>query len=141
VTCKCRHGPSPLWIHILLDKGRRSRSAARIGTIDAHPYVLRELMPSEDKLDLTAWRRATTELEFLAHDLGFLLAWSELRSGGRDGSATIDELGAFAHRGKWRRSIVDFAGHYEDVAWRDWKRFRAAYRDGVFRPRARNLTP
>jgi uncharacterized protein (DUF2252 family) len=110
-------------------------------TIDARPYVLRELMPSEDKLDLTAWRRATTELEFLAHDLGFLLAWSELRSGGRNGSATIDQLGAFAHRGKWRRSIVDFAGHYEDVAWRDWKRFRAAYRDGVFRPRARNLTP
>src|SRR5206468_7016333 len=49
-------------------------------TIDSRPYVLRELMPSQDKLDLQAWRGADTDLELLAHDLGFVLAWSELRS-------------------------------------------------------------
>ena len=71
-------------------------------------------------------------LELLARDLGFVVAWSELRSGGRDGSATTDALIAFAHGGKWRRAIGAYAEDYQEIARRDWKRFRAAYRDGLF---------
>lgn len=102
-------------------------------TIGSSPYVLRELMPSEDKLDLAAWRGAAPELELLARDLGFLVAWSQLRSSGRDGSSTIDELAAFAIRNKRRRAIGDYAEHYEEIAWSDWKQFRRAYRSGTFR--------
>ena len=102
-------------------------------SIGSKSYVLRELMPSQDKLDLKEWKGKPGDLAMLARDLGFLLAWSELRSGGRQGSATIDELIAFGADRKWRRSVLDYAEHYQGVASRDWKTFRAAYRDGAFR--------
>jgi len=96
-------------------------------------YILRELMPTEDKIDLKAWKDASDRLVTLAGDLGCLVAWGELRCSGRDGSATTDELIEFAHHKKWRRSAIDYAEHYEDVAWDDWKQFREAYRSGVFK--------
>ena len=91
--------------------------------------ILRELMPSQDKIDLEAWAKGRVSLEPLARDLGSLLAWAQLRSGGRDGSATIDAMIDFAKDGRWRKPVLEFAHGYEDVAWRDWKRFRKAYRD------------
>jgi len=102
-------------------------------SIGSKSYVLRELMPSQDKLDLKNWKAKPGDLAMLARDLGFLLAWSELRSGGRDGSATIDQLIALGANRQWRRSVIDYAEHYATVASRDWKTFRAAYRDGAFK--------
>jgi len=102
-------------------------------TIGSRAYVLRELMPTQDKVDIKSSTPNSTELEPLARDLGFLVAWSELRSSGRDGSATIDELIAFAGKRRWRESVIDYAEHYQKTAWRDWERFREVYDDGAFR--------
>jgi uncharacterized protein (DUF2252 family) len=104
-------------------------------TIGSRAYVLRELMPTQDKLDLDAWDGRMAGLELLARDLGFVVAWSELRSGGRGGSATIDELISFAAKRRWAESVVDYAEHYQELAWSDWKRFRTAYQDGAFSDR------
>jgi uncharacterized protein (DUF2252 family) len=104
-------------------------------TIGSRPYVLRELMPTQDKLDLDAWDGRMAGLDLLARDLGFVVAWSELRSGGRDGSATIDELRSFAAKRRWAEAVLDYAEHYQEQAWSDWKRFRTAYRDNVFADR------
>jgi uncharacterized protein (DUF2252 family) len=98
-------------------------------TISSRPYVLRELMPTQDDLDLSTWNGKKVPLEFLMRDLGFLVAWSELRSGGRDGSATADELIAFAAERRWRKRVLDWAQEYQAVVVRDWKRFRRAYKD------------
>jgi uncharacterized protein (DUF2252 family) len=101
-------------------------------TIDSKSYILRELMPTEDKIELKETTASAEELEVLARDTGLVVGWSELRSGGRDGSATIDELQAFSKRRKWRATVVEYAEHYADVAWGDWKSFRDAYQDGAF---------
>lgn len=98
-------------------------------SIDSTSYVLRELMPTEDKLDLKGWKGSREGLDLLARDLGYLVAWSQLRSGGRDGSAIIDELIAFANERRWRKSVLAYAEKYADTAWRDWKAFRKAYED------------
>jgi hypothetical protein len=88
-------------------------------------------MASQDKLDLKAWNGNEPLFEALARDLGFLVAWSELRSSGRDGSATINELMAFAARRRWRKAVLGWAKEYEGVAKRDWKDFREAYQDNA----------
>ena len=98
-------------------------------SIGAKSYVLRELMPSQDKLDLAALDGRRGLLDMLAQDLGFLVAWAELRSSGRDGSATVDELIEFSQRQRYRRLIVDHARWYAQTAQSDWKVFREAYRD------------
>jgi uncharacterized protein (DUF2252 family) len=97
--------------------------------MESRPYVLRELMPMQDKLDLSSWKGKNVALEPLMRDLGFLVAWSELRSGGRDGSATADELIAFAAEQRWRKRVLDWAQEYQAVVVHDWKRFRRAYKD------------
>jgi uncharacterized protein (DUF2252 family) len=98
-------------------------------TIGKKSYVMRALMPTQDTLDLSRWHGASAGLGRLARDLGCVVAWSQLRSAGREGSATIDELIDLARRRRWRRAVVEFAEHYSEVAWRDWKDFRVAYRD------------
>lgn len=97
--------------------------------IGKESYVLRELMPTKDKLDIKHWQGTMAALEVLARDLGNLLAWSELRSSGRDGSATIDELIGFAARSGWQREVLDYARHCSATAWDDWTTFREAWRD------------
>ena len=97
--------------------------------LDSQPYVLRELMPTQDKLDLAKWSGEKDPLEPLARDLGFLVAWSELRSSGRNGSATIDELTAFGTKRKWRKEVLEWSEEYGAIAERDWKRFREAHDD------------
>src|SRR5207302_682613 len=93
-------------------------------------YVLRELMPTQDKLDLHGWK-GECQLDRLARDLAFLVGWSELRSSGREGSATIDELSDFAKQGRWRKSVVTYAEDYQQTSWQDWKEFRKACRDNA----------
>jgi len=101
-------------------------------TIGSRSYVLRELMLTQDSVNLGEPDVDQVALERLAADLGSLVAWSELRSGGRHGSSTIDELGAFARQKRWRRSLTSYAEHYAETTWAYWKQFREAYRDGRF---------
>jgi uncharacterized protein (DUF2252 family) len=98
-------------------------------SIEGKPFVLRELMPTQDKIDFTKIAASQEELDVLARDAGLIVGWSELRSGGRDGSATIDELQAFSQRRKWRSSLLDYATQYAAVVRRDWRTFREAYLD------------
>jgi uncharacterized protein (DUF2252 family) len=100
--------------------------------IDSKPYVISELMPTQDKIELKKTNATQEQLDVLARDAGLIVGWSELRSGGRDGSATIDELHAFWKRRKLCRALVEYAQSYAGVAYRDWKEFSEAYYDGAF---------
>ena len=133
VTEKQPKWPSQAERVVFAERSMQATSVAflRAVSIDGASYVLRELLPTEDKLDLKKWRGAPDGFPALAHDLGNILAWDALRSGGRRGSATIDELIAFADEQKWQRWVIDYAEHYRDIAWKDWKNFREAYRQGA----------
>ena len=49
------------------------------------------------------------ELRQLVQTLGRVVAWGQLRSAGRQGSASADELMAFAGRAKWKPRLLDAA--------------------------------
>jgi hypothetical protein len=99
-------------------------------TIGSRAYVLRNLC-RQDKVDLKSSTPSASDLEIL-RDLGFLTAWSQLRSSGREGSATIDELSAFAEKRRWRDSVGDHAEHYKRQHGATGNVFEA-YDDGAFR--------
>lgn len=99
--------------------------------VDA-PYVLRGLQPSEDRVDLATWHKHLRRLEGVMKAMGELVAWGQLRSGGRDGSAVIDELIDFADQSKWRRDLLDAAEHCAELVDKDWATYAQAYDDGVF---------
>ncbi len=75
------------------------------------PYVLRALQPGEDRLDLAALAQGRDGgLRHSVTTMGHLIAWAQLRSAGRQGSATADEFIDFGRRGrgpgKWRDRLV-----------------------------------
>lgn len=77
--------------------------------IGRRPYTFRELQPDQDKLEAKhlagdAGRRAQA-----VGEMAELIAWAQLRAGGWQGSATIDELRAFGRAGDWTRPLLALA--------------------------------
>ena len=93
-------------------------------TVDGRSYVVRTLQPTEDRLN---WANPDSlDIPELQRALGALLAWTHLRSGGRDGSAIADTLIAFGSDRGWLAPFVDYACGVSERCVADWQ----AYRDG-----------
>ncbi len=85
-------------------------------------WALRELMPSEDRVEISK----ASNRKFSEHvaSLGQVVAWGHLRSGGRYGSATLDELIHFGGLRSWRSKLVRYAIEYAAHVRKDWGSFR-----------------
>jgi uncharacterized protein (DUF2252 family) len=92
----------------------------------AQSYVLRELQPTNDKLDLTALAHQPTQAQHLIKTLAELVAWGHLRSSGRQGSAIADQLIAFAQEKIWQTEILTYAHHYHNQIKEDYQDFLSA---------------
>jgi len=94
--------------------------------IDGRPFVVKELQPTSDKIYLARWGGKPKRLEQLFGTLGEIIAWGQLRSAGRDGSAPPARLIAFGARRDWRRVLLDLADRCSEALLRDWRAFREA---------------
>ncbi len=65
-------------------------------TFDGMPYVLKELQPSADRLDLQRIAKDRATLADVLTDMAKLTAWSQLRAAGRGGAVNADALMGFA---------------------------------------------
>ncbi len=82
-------------------------------TLDHTPYVLRELQPSQDKVNVTQLRGKPKRLTKLVETMAQITAWGQLRSSGRQGSAIADELINFAQTAdRWQPDWLDYAQTY-----------------------------
>jgi uncharacterized protein (DUF2252 family) len=88
-------------------------------------YVLRELQPSKDRLTLEDARGRPRLLSSVVETMGHVTAWAQLRSSGRQGSATIDELIAFAGTSGWDRMLIDYGRSYRAQVEADYEHFRS----------------
>jgi uncharacterized protein (DUF2252 family) len=89
-------------------------------------YILRELQPTSDRLSLKDARGDARHLRSAAKSMGRLTAWAQLRSSGREGSATTDDLIEFAEAGGWKRRVIEYGRLYATEVGRDYKEFVAA---------------
>jgi uncharacterized protein (DUF2252 family) len=113
---------------------RKRYQAARPDLLDCiefkrNWFVLTELLPSYGKIDLTK----CNDLKELVANYALLLAWAQLRSGGRENSATTDALMAFAtdcHQ--WKKVVLDYSKSYFTKVKTDYKSYCLAYKDGYF---------
>ena len=109
--------------------------AVRLGQAPSvQPYVLRELQPSEDRVSLHRADHALAELAQVIGHMGRLLAWAQLRSAGRQGSAPADALIDFGQRKKWPDRLLDVAQDLALQVRRDAAVFDAAFDAGAFAP-------
>ncbi|MBL0142381.1 MAG: DUF2252 domain-containing protein [Betaproteobacteria bacterium] len=102
---------------------------AKLGTL---PCILKGLQPSEDRVAIGEWGRKLDRLKEVTATMGRVLAWDHLRASGRSGSATADELIAFAQGGEWAKQVLEAAAEMTLVTEGQWKVFTKALADGQF---------
>lgn len=86
-------------------------------------FVLRELQPREDKIDLNTWNRKLNRLNGLIDLLGNTTASAHLRDCGRNGSAGADELIKFASSRKWQKQLLAYSNGYASRVKLDYVEF------------------
>lgn len=100
-------------------------------TMGERSYVLRELLPTQDRLQLAQWHGKPRRLEQVMDVMGKLVAWGHLRSGGRQQSASIDTLMTFAAQATWQKPLLEYAINYSARVMQDWQDFCKAYQRGA----------
>ncbi len=101
-------------------------------------FVLRGLQPSEDRVALA--RSAPGELEQMMASIGRIVAWSQLRSSGRQGSAIADELIDFGRRKRWKAELLDASQECAAQVRTDAATYDGAWDDGAFRDQVTDAT-
>lgn len=101
--------------------------------IQGQSYVLRELQPMEDRLDLNASHGKVGRLRTAAQSMGQVTAWAHVRASGRQASAVADDLIAFGRNTRWHRRVMTYAEMYSRQVQRDWRAFCAAMEEGFFK--------
>lgn len=92
-------------------------------TLGERSYTLRELLPSQDKLQLALWNGKLKRLQGVMQTMGQVLAWGQLRSASRRGSDSVEALQQYAAAPAWRQPLLDYAHGYAVQVGRDWKTF------------------
>ncbi len=98
--------------------------------LDERPFVVRAVQPAQDRIDLG--KADADELEHLVGTMGRIVAWAQLRSAGRDGSAIADALIDFGRRKKWKTQLLEAAQACAAQVRKDAAAFNAAFDDGAF---------
>ncbi|MHB8423377.1 MAG: DUF2252 domain-containing protein [Leptospirales bacterium] len=95
-------------------------------------FMLKELQPSEHRVNLTTEHGKIKRLKKVIETMGELTAWGQLRASGWRGSADRERLIAFAKENHWRKPVLELARQRSLLMKRYWQAFSRAYDDGAF---------
>jgi uncharacterized protein (DUF2252 family) len=91
---------------------------------DRSSYFLRELQPTQDKIDLKANRFSLTKLDRLVTTMALVTASAHLHGSGKSGAAIADELMTFgANSSDWQEQILSYASEYAKQVHQDYQAF------------------
>lgn len=108
-------------------------SLLQVATLGSDAFVLKELQPTADRLNLPLAAKDATTFASTMATMAALSAWAHLRSAGRLSAASPDALTAFANAKDSGKPILQAAKAMEKLTLEDWKVYCAAYDAGAFR--------
>ena len=95
-------------------------------------YVLQEMQPEADKINFKLIEGNYNYLERVIKDMALLTASVQIRSGGIQSSAIIDELVAFGKQKDWHEPLLRYAVNYSKQVVKDFNQFLSDYNKGEF---------
>jgi len=95
--------------------------------IDGDSYLLKELQPAADRVDLTRGAARPRRLDPVLTTMGSVAAWAMLRAAGRHGASGPDELIAYFASATWKKPLLEQARASAALARRQWLEFRRDY--------------
>lgn len=97
--------------------------------VEGQSYVLRELQPSEDKVNFKDEGVSFKQQTAVIQSQAAIAAWEHLRGSGQQGSATVDALVEFAQESTWKAQVCDYARGYSQKVEEHWSEWRRAWRE------------
>lgn len=95
--------------------------------LEGRSWVLRELMPTDDRLDITKWADDVAGFIGAVRTLGAVVAWGNLRAAGRRGAALPEELMRFGDDRDWAVPLLQAARHAARHTEEQWHEFTASF--------------
>jgi len=91
---------------------------------DKQSYLLKELMPQQDRLKLELYKGQVALLQEAIITMAELVAWLHIRTGGWNGSAIADQWQSFGQESSWKEPLLAYALNYSVHIAADWGRFK-----------------
>lgn len=93
-------------------------------------FVIQELQPVKDSIKFKMIRDQYRDLYLVIDDMALLTASGHLRSGGRGGSAIIDDLSAFGNDPNWQEPLLNYALKYAVTVKKYYSQYLRSYNAG-----------
>jgi uncharacterized protein (DUF2252 family) len=93
-------------------------------------YVLKELQPTADRLDLALWRGHIEQLESVIKTMAEVTAWGQLRSCSRQGAASVEALQRYVAGRAWAKPLLAAAQDCSTRILAQWRAYCTAYDSG-----------
>lgn len=97
-------------------------------------YVIRELQPEVDKLNLLEIKSNTKKIQDIIGEMALLVASAFLRSSGWKTSSIKDELQTFGLRTDWQASVLDYGKKYTVQVQKDYEAFKKDFESQKIKP-------
>lgn len=96
---------------IAIQKRMQNVSPSLLSTaiFNGKEFIIEELQPENDSINFKLLKRRYRDMCRVIIDMARLTASAQLRSSGRQGSATIDDLIAFAKNTGWQQPLLDYS--------------------------------
>ena len=128
-----RHMRQPKWTSegarvTVTQHDAQAVSPALLQAVEWHgrSFVIHELMPSNDRLDIANWRNDLPAFSQAIRRMGEIVAWSHLRTSARRGAADPAALIDFGGDLSWLAPLVGCAFRYATRIERQWRQYREA---------------
>ncbi|MGO9931644.1 MAG: DUF2252 family protein [Steroidobacteraceae bacterium] len=99
--------------------------------VKKQPFVLKELQPSIDRLDLGRWHTKPHRLAQSVEVMGHVAAWAHLRGCGQHGAASAQALQVYVRAKRWSREADRLAQVAAGRMHRAWQVYCKDYDAGV----------
>jgi uncharacterized protein (DUF2252 family) len=108
-----------------------SPALLRAVRFDRQYFVLKELQPAIDRLDLTEWRTKPRRILQAVEGMGHVAAWAHLRGCGHHGASSSETLQAYAATKRWPDSVERLATVAAGRIHRAWQIYCKDYDSGA----------
>ena len=95
------------------------------------PYIVQEMQPTKDSINFKLIKNRYRDMYKVIDDMALLTASAQLRSSGRQGSATADELIAFGEKNDWQEAVIRYAEQYVTTVKKDYQNFKQDLKSGA----------
>ena len=114
---------------IAIQRIAQAISPALLGSvgIGKRSYLIKELQPSADRVNLAALGGKSGALNEVVRTMAETTAWAHLRSCGRFATDSVDALAGFAKSAQWRSQITACAHAAKAVVLQQWHDYSADY--------------